>query len=373
MQDGVVDLSDYYDEATDSYNNNWVKDVLDEAEGIDWMLLDEEALVEKFKEAGFDGTKVYEGDKAFSVATFYPENIVRLDQGMAPRQQVADAATSIQESLKFADKSSFPNKLEFKRALQERFDNEVYPLIKERYGVKDNRSNTDQGLKNYLVDAYLNETLTAIEAYPDALGWYDARITGAMSLMEKLHPELATDKDAASTFKIALAITSNGNKVYDNFVEANRQYEYYKENGKFDDTYSIGDQRAGILSTLAFTNKALESMSMADFTAFLTTKYRAGDLKYMKDGKKTPLLPGFAVDEEVYGASIFGPKIGNGFFMNLYGEFNQLTMDRWFMRQFGRLTGTLLDYDQKKVDAGTKRLNRATKALAKRNAAKLSA
>ena len=291
---------------------------------------------------------------------------------VVPRQQVADAATSIQESLKFADKSSFPNKLEFKRALQERFDNEVYPLIKERYGVKDNRSNTDQGLKDYLVDAYLNETLTAIEAYPDALGWYDARITGAMSLMEKLHPELATDKDAASTFKIALAITSNGNKVYDNFVEANRQYEYFKENGKFDDTYSIGDQRAGILSTLAFTNKALESMSMADFTAFLTTKYRAGDLKYMKDGKKTPLLPGFAVDEEVYGASIFGPKIGNGFFMNLYGEFNQLTMDRWFMRQFGRLTGTLIDYDQKKVDAGTKRLNRAIKALAKRNAAKLS-
>ena len=372
VQDGVVDLSDYYDEATDSYNNNWVKDVLDEAEGIDWMLLDEEALVEKFKEAGFDGTKVYEGDKAFSVATFYPENIVRLDQGVAPRQQIADAATSIQESLKFADKSSLPNKLEFKRALQERFDNEVYPLIKERYEVKDNRSNTDQGLKDYLVDAYLNETLTAIEAYPDALGWYDARITGAMSLMEKLHPELATDKDAASTFKIALAITSNGNKVYDNFVEANRQYEYFKENGKFDDSYSIGDQRAGILSTLAFTNKALESMSMADFTAFLTTKYRAGDLKYMKDGKKTPLLPGFAVDEEVYGASIFGPKIGNGFFMNLYGEFNQLTMDRWFMRQFGRLTGTLLDYDQKKVDAGTKRLNRATKALAKRNGAKLS-
>jgi len=331
------------------------------------------------KALGYDGARSIIGKgsieehSAVNVWNFdkINKNIIS-DEAVTPRMQVADAATSIQESLKFADKSSFPNKLEFKRALQERFDNEVYPLIKERYGVKDNRSNTDQGLKNYLVDAYLNETLTAIEAYPDALGWYDARITGAMSLMEKLHPELATDKDAASTFKIALAITSNGNKVYDNFVEANRQYEYYKENGKFDDNYSIGDQRAGILSTLAFTNKALESMSMADFTAFLTTKYRAGDLKYMKDGKKTPLLPGFAVDEEVYGASIFGPKIGNGFFMNLYGEFNQLTMDRWFMRQFGRLTGTLIDYDQKKVDAGTKRLNRATKALAKRNAAKLS-
>ena len=294
-------------------------------------------------------------------------------QAISPgAQESAKYASSIQKSLKFASESSIPNKLNFKQALQERFDKEVYPIIKEKYGVKDNRSNSDQGLKEYLLDAYLNETLTAIEAYPDALGWYDSRITGAMSLIEKLHPEIATDKNAESTFKIGLAITSNGNKVYDNFVEANRQYEYFKENGKFDDSYSIGDQRAGILSTLAFTNKALEVMSMSELTTFLTTKFRAGDLKYIKDGKNTPLLPSFAVDEEVYGAAIFGPKIGNGFFMNLYGEFNQLTMDRWFMRQFGRLTGTLLDYSQKKVDAGNKRLTRATKSLGKRNLSKLS-
>lgn len=286
--------------------------------------------------------------------------------------EVKSLPTSIQESLKFAEKSSFRNKLEFKNALQKNFNDKVFPIIQEKYGVKDNRSNTDENLKKYLLDAYLNETLTAIEAYPDALGWYDARINGAMSLMEELHPELATDKDAASTFKIALAITSNGNKVYDNFVEANRQYEYFKENKRFDESYSIGDQRAGILSTLSFVNQALQSMSMKDFTSFLTTQYRAGDLKYIKDGKKVPLLPGFAVDEMVYGASIFGPKIGNGFFMNLYGEFNQLTMDRWFMRQYGRLTGTLIDFDQRKVDLGIKRLDKAKKALAKRNSEKLS-
>ena len=283
-------------------------------------------------------------------------------------KKVSELYTSIQKSLDFADKSAFNNKLEFKKALQDRFNKDTYNKIKETYNVKDNKSNNDSGLKEYLIDAYLNETLTAIEAYPDALGWYDSRIKGAMSFMEELHPELATDKNAESTFKIALAITSNGNKVYDNFVEANRQYEYFKENGKFDENYSIGDQKNGILSTLRFTNKVLQSMSMSEFTNFLTSKYRAGDLKYLKDGKKTPLLPGFAVDEEVYGASIFGPKIGNGFFMNLYGEFNQLTMDRWFMRQYGRITGTLLDFDQAKVDKGDARLKKAIKGLGvKRN------
>ena len=69
------------------------------------------------------------------------------------------------------------------------------------------------------------------------------------------------------------------------FVEANRQYEYFKDNGKFDESYSIGDQRAGILSSLSFVNQALESMPMEEFTNFLTSKYRAGDLKYIKNGK----------------------------------------------------------------------------------------
>ena len=285
------------------------------------------------------------------------------DEEIQAIKKVSELSTSIQKSLDFADKSAFNNKLEFKKALQDRFNKDTYNKIKETYNVKDNKSNNDPGLKEYLIDAYLNETLTAIEAYPDALGWYDSRINGAMSFMEELHPELATDKNAESTFKIALAITSNGNKVYDNFVEANRQYEYFKENGQFDENYSIGDQKNGILSTLRFTNKALQSMSMSEFTNFLTSKYIAGDLKYIKDGKKTPLLPGFAVDEEVYGASIFGPKIGNGFFMNLYGEFNQLTMDRWFMRQYGRITGTLLDFDQAKVDKGDARLKKAIKGL----------
>jgi hypothetical protein len=55
-----------------------------------------------------------------------------------------------------------------------------------------------------------------------------------MEIMSLVHPELKTDPMAAVAFKIAVAVTSNGNKVFDNFKEADRQYEYFKNNGKFD-------------------------------------------------------------------------------------------------------------------------------------------
>ena len=59
---------------------------------------------------------------------------------------------------------------------------------------------------------------------------------------------------------------------------------------------------------------------------------------------------GYSVDGEgpgqtVRGAALLGPKIGNGFFSNLNGLFEALTMDRWFMRTWGRLTGTLTKFN----------------------------
>jgi len=276
----------------------------------------------------------------------------------------------------FAAASSFPNKIIFKEELQKRFKMHEKEL-KKKYGIKSfevggrGKKDIDEGLKRYLVDAYTYETLVAIEAYPDALGWYDYKTRAAMEIMALIHPELNTDKNAADAFKIALAITSNGNKVAANFEEADRQYEYYKKNGKFDSNTSIGTQSAGIKSTFKMVNTVLERMSMEEFSSFLTSKFRAGDLKYIKNGKSESLLSGFTVDTEVYGAAIFGPKIGNGFYMNLNGEFDQLTMDRWFMRQFGRLTGTLIKRDPAKLAAGKTRLKNAISALSTKDKAVL--
>ena len=290
--------------------------------------------------------------------------------------EVSEGLNTINNAVAFAAASSFPNKIIFKEELQKRF--KMYEKeLKKKYGIKSfevggrGKKAIDEGLKRYLVDAYTYETLVAIEAYPDALGWYDYKTRAAMEIMSLIHPELNTDKNAADAFKIALAITSNGNKVAANFEEADRQYEYYKKNGKFDSNTSIGTQSAGIKSTFKMVNTVLERMSMEEFSSFLTSKFRAGDLKYIKKGKSESLLSGFTVDTEVYGAAIFGPKIGNGFYMNLNGEFDQLTMDRWFMRQFGRLTGTLIKRDPAKLAAGKTRLKSAISALSTKDKAVL--
>jgi len=281
--------------------------------------------------------------------------------------EVTQGLNTISNAVAFASQSSFANKLLFKDELQKRFKSYEKEL-KKKYGIKSfkvsGRSKAvDEGLKNYLVDAYVYETLVAIQSYPDALGWYDYKTRAAMDIMSLVHPELKTDPMAAVAFKIAVAVTSNGNKVFDNFKEADRQYEYFKTNGKFDSSKSIGTQSAGIKSTFKLVNNVLARMTMEEFNSFLTSKFRAGDLQYISKGKTKTLLSGFNVDTEVYGASIFGPKIGNGFFMNLNGQFDQLTMDRWFMRQFGRLTGTLIDRNPNKITSGKARLKTAFSAL----------
>ena len=288
-------------------------------------------------------------------------------------EEVKNGVNSITNAVDFASNSSFPNKLVFKEKLQERF-NKNKANIQKKYKIKsfESFSKTNVGLKKYLSDAYIYETLVAIQAYPDALGWYDYKTRAAMSIMGLVHPELNTDKNAADAFKIALAITSNGNKVFDNFKEADRQYVYFKENGKFDNRKSIGTQSSGIKKTFALVNDVLGRMPMEDFSSFLTSKFRAGDLKYKKGGKMKNLLTGFTVDTEVYGASVFGPKIGNGFFMNLNGQFDQLTMDRWFIRQFGRLTGSLIKRSPKQISKATTRLNESFSALNKEERAKVA-
>jgi hypothetical protein len=281
--------------------------------------------------------------------------------------EVTQGLNTISNAVAFASQSSFANKLLFKDELQKRFKSYEKEL-KKKYGIKSFKVGgrgkaVDEGLKNYLVDAYVYETLVAIQSYPDALGWYDYKTRAAMEIMSLVHPELKTDPMAAVAFKIAVAVTSNGNKVFDNFKEADRQYEYFKNNGKFDNAKSIGTQSSGIKSTFKLVNNVLDRMTMEEFNSFLTSKFRAGDLQYIRKGKTENLLSGFNVDTEVYGASIFGPKIGNGFFMNLNGQFDQLTMDRWFMRQFGRLTGTLIERNNSLISDNKLRIKKAVSAL----------
>ena len=53
-------------------------------------------------------------------------------------------------------------------------------------------------------------------------------------------------------------------------------------------------------------------------------------------------LTGENMAASLYGSAVFGPKIGQGFYQNLMGNFDPITIDMWFMRTWGRLTGVLV-------------------------------
>ena len=308
------------------------------------------------------------------------------DYGAGIPNEIKTNPVSILNALSFADQSEISTNIEFKEGLTKMVhESPNREEIIKKYGLTLSKGpdglmhyEMNQGLMNYLIDSFELETLVAIKAYPDAIGWYDETVTKAMTVVELMYPEIKNDSDKAAIMKMAIAITSNGLKVKQNFALAVKQYEYFRENGKFNENLAEGTQGGAMTTTFKFINKALDVMSIENFVTFLTTPVKNGDMFYYKvdsKGKKSKhnLTGNYPADYELFGAAVFGPKIGNGFFMNLMGEFQTLTIDRWLTRQFGRLRGDLLIgrniANTKKADI---RFKRAVKALGKRERNKLS-
>jgi len=308
------------------------------------------------------------------------------DYGAGIPNEIKTNPVSILNALSFADQSEISTNIEFKEGLTKMVhESPNREEIIRKYGLTLSKGpdglmhyEMNQGLMNYLIDSFELETLVAIKAYPDAIGWYDETVTKAMTVVELMYPEIKNDSDKAAIMKMAIAITSNGLKVKQNFALAVKQYEYFRENGKFNENLAEGTQGGAMTTTFKFINKALDVMSIENFVTFLTTPVKNGDMFYYKvdsKGKKSKhnLTGNYPADYELFGAAVFGPKIGNGFFMNLMGEFQTLTIDRWLTRQFGRLRGDLLIgrniANTKKADI---RFKKAVKALGKRERNKLS-
>jgi len=218
------------------------------------------------------------------------------------------------------------------------------------------------GRKLDLTDANDRETAAALmaveanEAYSrsgNASEWYDATIRKLMRYAALKHEELGRDPNMRTAFTLAMAITSQGQDVFSNIRFADQQYVSFKETGRFP-ILGWGTSKSQMEKNFRLINGLLDAeMTLPQIRQFLATPFTAGELKRV----------GFAVsellDEQVLGSSIFGPKIGFGFYSNLNGNFEPVTMDMWFMRLIGRLTGTLKAYDERKIAKQVARLRDA--------------
>ncbi len=193
-------------------------------------------------------------------------------------------------------------------------------------------------VEQYLVRVGVADALYAIRSNANAVGWYDKTVTKALKILGKLHPEINTDSNAKFAFTWALAVTSNGQKVDKNFELAEAAYKEYKRTGRMPSNLKAGQAQSAINEGLELFNTMVAEYGIDNVRQFMDTKFLVSQIE-----RATGLdVGGEFKNTEVRGAAVLGPKIGNGFFSNLNGFFDQLTMDRWLMRTWGRWTGSLI-------------------------------
>ena len=175
----------------------------------------------------------------------------------------------------------------------------------------------------------------------NAVGWYDRKVKEAMAISALVHPELLTSKKAQVVFKMLAAITSNGKAVRDNFILANIAYTSYKSGVPLRDVLGDGGgkSRGAMLKSLQTLETLIAKHGDAGVVGDLMMQVMSvGDIKkqfgFVVAGEHvSTMLPA--------ATGLGGPKIGS-FFANLSGHFESLTMDMWFMRTLGRMTGNIV-------------------------------
>lgn len=183
------------------------------------------------------------------------------------------------------------------------------------------------------------EAVGAIRSAGNSVEWYDETIDKMLSIMSVKYPELNTDPDARNAFLIAVAITSQTMNVEANLTFASSQYEGFRTTGKFPEV-GKGKSEQAMIKNFALANDVMADMGPNLLLRFLRTEFTKRELESIGYP-----IGAESMDEKMLGSAIFGPKIGFGFYSNLSGNFEPITMDMWFMRFVGRLSGTLPAFD----------------------------
>jgi hypothetical protein len=250
--------------------------------------------------------------------------------GIVSRRIVADASTPSRYDVDTLINEEIPEGV-----------NNKADFVKFIDGLQD-RPRDLEADRDAIAEDLARETEIALNKSGNAAEWYRETIAGAMTVAAKVFPEIGTDSDAKAAFQFALAITSNGAGVDENTINAVNQYQSFRRTGKFPEK-GWGKETEAMVNSFRVFNRLIDTYGLTELNRLMNMEWTAGDLKELGFN-----VSGELADAPMYFSAIFGPKIGQGFYQNLGGNWTPLTMDRWFMRTIGRVTGRLSMYDNQK-------------------------
>jgi hypothetical protein len=209
------------------------------------------------------------------------------------------------------------------------------------------------------------ETELALESSGNAADWYSAALERTLSVAAVKYPMLTSDAAAEAAglgtasnarflFTYIMATTSQNLDVAANAKATDAAFEQMLARWAAGDytmdtkRWGTGDKKKAMNENFAKFNRMLPKMPgdtaverLSSMDRLFRQSNTVGEWTRLMDAAGIPYTPPgqTAVDAVVYGSSTLGPKIGNGFWQNLNGNFSPLTIDLWMRRTWGRLTG----------------------------------
>ena len=286
----------------------------------------------------------------FSVATTNPNPIIEAAVGidlMSGREKLPNIKT----------------KKDLAKALEKRTRqaNNGKPLISfdQRGAIKA----LDSKQVELLAEMLALESQYAMSLQGNASNWYKNELQTAMDYAGDIFPNIKNNPQQQDLLKIIMGITSNGLSVKQNTNLAINVYENYLGAGQIFGEGS-GTSKKAMENSFALLNTLIQSNGLESTLSFMKRNIPVKDLDAVMSFA-TGLKKSVGLESKnaiVKGSSMFGPKIGGGFIPNLLGDYNALTPDRWFMRSWGRVTGTLSSSNQKALNSSLSKFRSTIKA-----------
>ena len=212
------------------------------------------------------------------------------------------------------------------------------------------------------------EAMQALKNDGNAIGWYDRKLKASKRVVSLVDPRVTQSPDAEAAFDYALAVTSNGQAVADNFVYALEVFRHFMDKGIMPtDTWIKGGERnIAMVEAFEFFNAYNASGQNMPIQEFLDSDFTVKELDAWaqqfneKNGTNITVPASEGANELVKASFIVGPKIGQGFYQNIRGNYDPLTMDIWWMRMWNRLVGRPFE-SEKDLNKNRKRMREALK------------